>query len=239
MAFASQKSAYLKGVKDGAPFLLVVLPFAILFGIIGTEAGLDIAEVMGFSVLVIAGASQFTAVQLMAEGAPMLIVLLASLAVNLRMAMYSASLTPYLGALPLWKRALAAYFLVDQSYLVSVNTYERNPEMPLPARFAYFMGTVTPIAPFWYGGTWAGASLGTALPDWLAIDFAIPLTFIAMIAPALRTLAHVVAALVSVLVALALASLPYSLGLLAAALAAMIAGAQVELWMARRRRSAA
>ena len=67
-----------------------------------TEAGIDVAQVMGFSVLVLAGASQFSAVQLLSDHAPVLVVLASSLAINLRMAMYSASLTPWLGAAPAW-----------------------------------------------------------------------------------------------------------------------------------------
>ena len=103
------KSDFLRGAKAGAPFLLVIGPFALLFGVVGTEAGLNLAQVMGFTVLVIAGASQFTAVQLMADNAPTLIVLATALAVNLRMAMYSASIAPWIGAAPLCARLLAAY----------------------------------------------------------------------------------------------------------------------------------
>src|SRR5210317_1346951 len=117
---APAKSAYWAGVRDGAPFILVAAPFAMVFGVIATDAGLTLAQAMGFSVLVIAGASQFAAVQLMVENASIAFVLLAALAVNLRMAMYSASLLPYLGAAPLWQRALVSYLNFDQSYLVSL-----------------------------------------------------------------------------------------------------------------------
>jgi Predicted branched-chain amino acid permease (azaleucine resistance) len=103
-------SSYWRGVRHGAPFLLVIAPFGALFGVVGTEAGLNLAQVMGFSVIVIAGAAQFTAVQLLSENAPTLIVIAAALAVNLRMAMYSAALTPHLGAAPLWQRAIMALF---------------------------------------------------------------------------------------------------------------------------------
>jgi predicted branched-subunit amino acid permease len=47
---------------------------------------------MTMTVLVIAGAAQFTALALLEEQAPMLIVIIAALAVNLHMAMYSAAL---------------------------------------------------------------------------------------------------------------------------------------------------
>ena len=67
-----------------------------------------------------------------------------------------------------------------------------------------------------------------------ALDFAVPITFIALFAPALRDLAHLAAAFVSVTVALALAGLPYSLGLMIAATLAMAAGAAVEAALERR-----
>ncbi|PWR01787.1 branched-chain amino acid transporter AzlC [Meridianimarinicoccus roseus] len=220
-------------MRGAAPFILVIAPFGLLFGVIGTEAGLNIAQVMGFTVLVIAGAAQFTAVQLMVDNAPTVIVLATALAVNLRMAMYSASLVPHLGRAPLWQRALVAYGLVDQSYAVSILEFERT-AMPLPERFAFFMGSFLVISPFWYAATLVGAQVGTAIPDSFALDFAIPITFLALIAPALRTLPHIVAALVSTLAALALAGLPYGTGLLLAAVTAMAAGAATELAMERR-----
>lgn len=234
MPASTVKSAYWTGVRHGAPFLLVIVPFGLLFGVVGTEAGLNLAEVMGFSILVIAGAAQFTAVQLMTDQAPTVMVIVTALAVNLRMAMYSASLTPYVGGAPLWQRALAAYFLVDQTYAIAHARFESRPEMTLPERMAYYFGSITPVCPMWYVATLAGAVMGEAIPPEFALDFAVPITFLAMIAPALRTLAHVVAAAVSVALSLLLAFLPYSGGVLIAGVAAMVAGAQVELWAGRR-----
>ncbi|MEH6775966.1 MAG: AzlC family ABC transporter permease [Cereibacter changlensis] len=228
------RSAYLRGCLASAPFALVIVPFGLLFGVVGAEAGLNIVEVMGFSIMVIAGAAQFTALQMMADDAPTVIVLATALAVNLRMAMYSAALTPHLGKAPTGMRALIAYFLVDQTFAVSSMQYDRDPGMPLAQKVAFFFGAVTPICPLWYVATYAGAVLGTAIPPEFALDFAVPITFLAMIAPLLRTPAHIAAAFVSIAVTLALAFLPYNTGLLIAAVAAMITGAQVEIWTERR-----
>jgi len=228
------KSIFRKGVRDAAPFILVVGPFAMLFGVVATEAGLDLLAVMSFSILVIAGAAQLTALQLLVDQAPTLIVLVSALAVNLRMAMYSASLAPYLGAAPLWQRAVAAYFIVDQSYGLSVLRYDQNPQWTMPQRLTYFFATVAPVAPMWYLFTLVGALLGTSIPESFALDFAVPITFLALIAPMLRTRAHVAAAVVSITVALVLAFLPYNLGLLVAGILAMITGAEVERFTERR-----
>ena len=144
------------------------------------------------------------------------------------MAMYSASMAPHIGAAPLWQRALAAYFLVDQTYGAAMNRYALRPRMSLAQKVAHFFGVGTPVCVPWYFATWAGAVAGTAIPEGLALDFAVPITFIALVAPALRSLPHLAAAVVSVVVALALAWMPYNLWLIVAAVVAMLTGAAVE-----------
>lgn len=234
MQTTTRHGAFLTGLRDGAPFFLVIAPFSLLFGVAATEAGLDVVEALMFSVVVIAGASQFTALQLMVDQAPTFIVLATALAVNMRMAMYSASLTPHLGAAPVWQRALVAYFLVDATYACAITRFEKEPGWGVPEKFVYFLGAVLPVCPVWYILTIVGALIGRGMPDWLALDFAVPICFLAMIAPMLRTFPHLAAAGTSIVLALALAGVPYGLGLLIAAAAAMAVGAQAELWMARR-----
>ncbi|WP_028958618.1 AzlC family ABC transporter permease [Sulfitobacter sp. 20_GPM-1509m] len=234
MSTTTPKTAFWRGVRDSAPFTLVAGPFALLFGVIATEAGLNLFEVMTFSLAVIAGAAQFTALQLMQENAPTVVVIISALAVNLRVAMYSAALTPYLGRAPMWQRVFAAYLLVDQSYALSHQKFEAEPEMTVPERMGYYMGTCLLVMSVWYGASLAGAIIGSALPPQIPIDFALPIAFLAMVAPALRTLPHVIAAFTAVVVSLFAASVPWSLGLIIAGAAGMIAGAQAEQWMERR-----
>ncbi|WP_416914654.1 MAG: AzlC family ABC transporter permease [Roseicyclus sp.] len=235
MTPSSPRTAYSRGIRTALPFVIVVGPFGLLFGVVGTEAGLNIAQVMGFTILVIAGASQFTALQLMADHAPTFIVVASALAVNLRMAMYSASFAPHLGAAPVWQRALIAYMNVDQTYALAHADYEARPQQSTAEKVAFFFGAATPIIPVWVGATALGIVVGEAIPPALGLDFAVPITFIALIAPALRTIAHVAAALTSVVMAILLAFLPWNLWLLAAGLAAMIVGAEVERRMEARR----
>ena len=234
MSATTQKSAYWRGFRDGAPFVVVIIPFAALFGVVATEAGLTLIETFLFSVVVIAGAAQFTALQLMQDHAPTLIVILSALTVNLRMAMYSASLTPHLGKAPLWQRACVAYLTVDQSYACSIAAYEKHPDWGVPQKLAYFFGACSPVIPMWFAASLGGAWVGREIPPGLALDFAVPITFLALIAPMLRTGAHVVAAVVAVAVSLLLVWVPHNLGLIIAALAGMAAGAQTELWLQRR-----
>ncbi|MEE4361780.1 MAG: AzlC family ABC transporter permease [Pseudomonadales bacterium] len=227
MSIRRHPEEYWRGVRDGAPFVLVVCPFALLFGVVATESGLDLTQTMGMSVLVIAGAAQFATLQLLAEQAPLVVAVLTGLAVNLRMAMYSASLTPHLGAAPLGARALAAYFMVDQVYAMSIQRFV-TAELTLGEKLAYYFGVVTPVCPLWYLCSWVGAVVGGRIPPEFALDFAVPITFIAMVAPMLRGIPNLAAAVVAVGVALVARSLPYNLGLLVAGGAGMCAGVLAE-----------
>lgn len=233
MTKTTLKSPYWEGLRNGLPFVVVVGPFALLFGVVASEAGMALAHVMGFTVMVIAGAAQFAALQMMVENASLGMVLLAALAVNLRMAMYSAALVPYLGSAPLWQRALISYMNFDQTYAASVARYETSPDWNVTQRAQFFFGLSTPIVPVWIAFTLVGAVIGKAIPPEWALDFAVPITFLGLVGPALKTPAHIAAAVVSVVVALALIGLPSGAGLLIAALSAMITGAVVETRMGR------
>lgn len=235
MALSASRRAFWLGLRDGLPFMLVIIPFGMLFGVLAAEQGWSLAEVMAMSVLVIGGASQFTALQLLGEHAPLVIAIVTSLAVNLRFAMYSASLAPHLGAAPAWLRAIAAYFVVDQTYGVAIVRFDRPPRLRLPERLGYFLGLGAATYTPWYFATWFGTVAGSTIPAGLALDFAVPVTFLALTGPAVRSLPHLVAALVSVALSLALIRLPYNLWLIVASLAAMTAGALVEAWQERRR----
>ena len=228
MATTTRNSAFHAGFLAGLPFLLIGVPFAVLFGVVATEAGLSVGQTIGFSLLVIAGASQFTAIQLMSENAPVFIVIAAALAVNLRMAMYSASLQPYLGEASLGRRALAAYLNVDASYALGIQQFEATPDWSVADRFEYFCGTVVLLFPLWVIGSWVGAVTGDTLPDSLNLDFAMPIMFLALTAPMVKTLAHLGAAITSIIGALLLAFLPSGIGLLIAAMFAMAVGAEIE-----------
>ncbi|MFV0410963.1 MAG: AzlC family ABC transporter permease [Paracoccus sp. (in: a-proteobacteria)] len=224
------------GAVQSLPFLLVMVPFGLLFGVVATNAGFNLAEVMGFTVLVLAGASQFTAVQLITDNAPVWLVILSCLAVNLRMAMYSASLVPWLGGASQPARAAVAYSLIDQTYALSIDQFQNVPQLSMAQRLGYFAGTALVMCGAWMIFCFIGATAGRAIPASVPLDFAVPITFLAMIAPALRSLPHAAAAGVAVMVSLALTGLPAGVGPMIAAMAALLTGAGIETVMIRRRR---
>lgn len=225
---STTRTAFWRGVLAGAPFLIMAAPFGALFGVVASEAGLDVLQTVAMSVIVVAGASQFSAVQVLSDGAPFYVAILTGIAVNLRMAMYSASLAPHIGKAPRWHKILAAYFMIDQTYGISILEFEKKPDMAVSEKLAYFFGTAVLIFPLWYASTYFGIIAGAAIPPEYALDFAVPIMFIALVAPSLRSIPHLAAAVVSVVVSLALVWLPYNLWLMVAAVLAMITGAELE-----------
>lgn len=225
---ASSKSAYMSGFRACAPFVVMAAPFGMIFGVVATEAGFSLAQVMAFTSVVIAGAAQFTAMQLMTESAPIAMVIASAVAVNLRMVMYSAALQPHLGKASLWQRVLIAYTNFDQNFAIASATYDERPEMSTQDKAWFFLGASTTLAPAWILSTLVGALIGNQIPEGFALDLAMPVMFIAIFAPGLRSLAHIVAAFVAVILAIAFGWLPYNLGLITAALPAMAAGAELE-----------
>ncbi|MES9905246.1 MAG: AzlC family ABC transporter permease [Sedimenticola sp.] len=224
----NRESGFWRGAIDALPVQLVIVPFGVIFGAIATQAGLNLSEAMAMSILVLAGAAQIAAVQMLSDQAPVLLVIVTGLFINLRFAMYSASLEPYWRGSPLWKRALAAYLMVDQAYGLSIHRYLENKQEPQAQRIAYYFGIALPTVSFWYMGTALGALLGAAIPPQLSLEFAVPLTFIAITAPMLRGIPSVTAAVVAVTTALVCHSLPYNLGLMVAAFTGMGCGVWVE-----------
>lgn len=232
---SSTSRAFKKGIIASLPFLLMVGPFGMLFGVVATEAGMTVLQSMVMTSVVVAGAAQFSAVQILNDGQAFYIAVLTGLAVNMRMAMYSASIAKYVGEAPIYKRALLSYLMVDQTYALGVSKYEQEPDMSINEKLGYFYGTAFLIFPTWFITSYIGIIVGAAIPPEYALDFAIPVAFLAIVAPNLRSIPHIVAAVVSVIIALILQDIPYNLWLMIAAVIAMIAGAQTEKWLEARK----
>jgi len=223
------------GVVAALPILLAVGPFGMIFGVVADGMGLDLAQTMVMTATVIAGASQLAALQLLAEGAPALIAILAGAVVNLRFAMYSAAMALELGRVPLGWRAVASLILHDQTYALTVRRRQRHPHESQMQRLGFYFGIALSTWTVWCTGTFLGATLGERIGQEVDLAFIVPVTFIAVCAPMIRGGANIVAALVAAMVALAADGLPYGLGLLAGAGAGIAAGVAMSILPGRGR----
>src|SRR5688572_21048894 len=205
-----------------APFLLGVAPFGLVTGVAMVAGGIPPLEAMALSMVVYAGASMLAATQLLAGGAPLVVILVTALFINVRFMMYSASIRPHLAALPVRWRLAAGYLLADNAYALSVARFTEHPEMK--GKAGYYFGAALTVWLTWQAAVAAGIALGAGLPAAWRLEFAAPLAFIALTVPLLRERAMVAAALAAAAAAVAGAGLPVRLGLATAALAGLAAG---------------
>jgi 4-azaleucine resistance transporter AzlC len=222
-----RRGAFLAGVRTVSPVMVGVVPFGLVAGAAAVGAGLSVLQAAALSVVVFAGASQLAAIELLGADAALAVVVGTALVINSRLLMYSASLAPhFLEEDGRW-RALMAYVMTDQAYALSVTRYGEGLS-GLDRKRWFYLGTALPLWVVWQACTVVGAVLGASVPPWLPLSFAVPLTFLALLVPAVEGRATGAAALVGGGVATAGVGLPFNLGLLAGAVLGILAGVVVD-----------
>ncbi|HKI53537.1 MAG TPA: AzlC family ABC transporter permease [Anaerolineales bacterium] len=214
------------GVRAEIPLLIGVFPFGMIYGALALNAGLSKSASQMMSSIVFAGSAQFVTAQLVHDAAPGFVIVLTIAVVNLRHVLYSASLAPYLSALSTRWKLLLSYLLTDEAYAPTVIKYERDGVTPFSHWF--LLGAGLALWSTWQVSTALGIFLGTAIPESWSLDFALPLTFIAMVVPVLKNRPAIAAALSAGVTALVAYSLPYKLGLILAALVGIAVGTFLE-----------
>ncbi len=222
----SSSSEFWGGVRAQLPILLGTSPFGVIYGILAMEARLPVPIILAMSMIVFAGSSQFIAAELFKTATPGIVIVLTTFVVNLRHMLYSASLAPYVKHLSKAWKYLLAFLLTDEAYAVTVIHYEKNtPEAAQQTnQHWYFLGAGLTLWVSWQISTMVGVVMGAEVPESWSLDFALPLTFIALVIPVLRDRPAMFAALTAGIVALVMYHLPYNLGLIAAVLAGIAAG---------------
>ncbi len=217
---------FLAGVRAELPLLVGVFPFGLIYGASAISAGLSPAAAQLMSSIVFAGSSQFAAVQLVHDVAPAILIIVTIAMVNLRHMLYSASVAPYLKDLTGRWKGLLAYLLTDEAYAATAIHYQA--EGVTPSGHWFLLGAGLALWTTWQVSTALGIFLGAALPPSWPLDFALPLTFIAMAVPAIKDRPALAAALGSGAVAMLAYGLPYKLGFILAALVGIVIGLLLE-----------
>ena len=219
--------AFSLGLRAVMPILVGVVPFGVIYGVVALQSGIPALAAMAMSAIVFAGSAQFLLAQLVGAGAPLLLIAGAVGMVNLRHALYSASVAPILAHLPRRWKILLAYLLTDEAYAAAIPhilVVAPNSSRSAQAHWILF-GSGFGLWAGWQLATLGGVLIGAQLPSNLDLDFALPLTFIAIVVPLIDSRARLLAAVTAGAAAVAMAAMPYKLGLFVAAMAGLVAGA--------------
>ncbi len=218
--------AFVEGIRDMLPMLMGIVPFGIVCGVGALTAGASVWETLAMSLIIFSGAAQIAATQLIADGAPFAVIVLTCFVLSLRFLMYSAALAPHVRALdPRW-RNLLAFLLTDQAFAATIRRFRESRDVR--ANASYFLGSGGLLWVTWAVATVAGRLLGSVIPTSWELDFAVPLVFIALLAPLLRDRVSVVVFAIAAIAVVGLDALPMRLSLICAGLLAIVCGVIAE-----------
>lgn len=224
-----------EGFVEMLPACVGLFPFGIVCGVGAAAAGADWLGSLGLSAIVFSGAAQIVATQLLAADAPFWVIVLTAAVLGLRLLMYSAALAPLVRPVPRrWQRALA-FLLSDQVFAAAIQRFARDSDRLRAAH--HFLGCGACLWIAWQVACMAGFLAGNLVPSSWSLEFAVPLCFLALVAPLFRDLPSVLAATAAGIAVLALAHLPMKLSLIAAGLIGIGMGTAAdfarERWKAR------
>ncbi len=230
---SSARRELLAGIKAELPILLGVIPFGLIYGVLALDAGIPAAASQAMSSIIFAGSAQFIFTQLYAGGAPALVLIATGVVVNLRHALYSASIAPYMKHLPVRWKWILAYLLTDEAYAVALTHYRISDnstnQVSLDYKHWFTLGAGLALWTVWQLSTAAGIFLGAQIPTSWSLDFAVALTFIALVVPVLKDRADVAAGITAGVVSILAFGLPLKLGLIVAALSGILVGMWFEV----------
>lgn len=221
-----------QGAKEGfvrfLPLSIGLIPWALVTGVAMRSAGFSVLEAMGMNVIVFAGTAQLGTLPLIVVGAPMWLILVTALALNLRFVIFSAAIAPAFEGVPWWQRIFSGYLLTDGVFAAcSPRMLTSNDE---DWRLGYYLAPSLWSWVLWQVLALVGVLGATALPTTWSLEFMASIALMVLLVPFVVSRPMLAAAITAGTIAVALASLPLRLGLIAAIFAGIGAGFAAERW---------
>jgi predicted branched-subunit amino acid permease len=214
---------YLQGAKDCIPMLPGMVAWGLTMGVSMVNSGMSVLESVAMTLLVFAGSSQLAAIPLIAVGAPMWVILLTGLCVNLRFVVFSAHLRPYLMHLPRWKRLMSGYLVADLSYVQFVSRFPKpsTAATEQQEQDAFLAGNTGLTWVAWMSASLLGIALAHQVPVQWGLGFAGILSLLGILCSLATSKLRIVAAAVSSFVAVVAYTLPLKMNIVVAISAAV------------------
>jgi 4-azaleucine resistance transporter AzlC len=221
-----------KGIVDVSPLMIPVIPFGIIYGVIGMELGIGAYMTLGLSIVIFGGASQIVLLQLFSGGASSLVILSSVGAVNSRHLLYGAVLSEHLSSLKISWKIILSYIMVDQVFAVSNEYFQKNKNKK--NKHYHLLGAGIFCWTIWQISTILGIVLGSVVPEELGLSFTISLTFLALLINDFRKFKNIIVMIVSgVFATIGYNTIPFKAYIIVAALSALTVAALLTLLVSK------
>jgi len=219
-------NTFFKGVRSMLPITAGVVPFGAVMGTVSADANLTLFQTVTMNLFVFAGSAQLATVDLMLKNTEAFVVILTGIVINLRFILYSAAISPVIQKSSLATKIFAAYFLTDQTY--AVMSAKQSKFKTTKEVIEFYFGAAISMALVWHSSVLSGFIFGNFAPSTWALDYAVPLSFVALVAPTLKKTNYLIVAVASSILSLLLINVPYNLGLIISSGLALMLGVGVS-----------
>ena len=202
MSSTSPASPLAEGLRRALPIVLGYTPVGFAFGVLAVKNNIPPSLAVAMSVLMFSGSGQFVFAGMWGAGASTLSIMAAVFIVNLRYLLQSAAESPWLAGLPRFQRFLLGLGLTDETFAVHVTAFQSGWKRNLTTLFV--CNQTTQIA--WVGGSAIGAFCGELVTDVkpLGLDYALTAMFLALLVPQCVNRLHVLVAIFTMTLSIAL-----------------------------------
>lgn len=221
------RSTAIEGARDIVPMVLSLLPFALTIGAVLASSSIGTVEGILSGPLILAGAAQLMAVQMLEDGAAPFVIVFSALLINARIILYSAALAPWFREESLGRRLLLAIPLIDPLYFTVGARFDRC-DLDRRHRQAYYAGAASLLVATWVIAQSLAIIAGAGLPDGVGLHIGAPLALAGMLAKSTTTRPALAAAGAAAVLVVFAAGLPFHSAVLVSAIGGIGVGALVS-----------
>lgn len=170
------------GITEALPLAIAIATYGFSYGVLATQANFNLVSTVAMSLLVFSGSVQMVSVAMLATGTPISSVLFTSVLLNMRNLLYGAALAEGLAPAKRRWRLLLSFGVSDEPFVLASARFKKYGPDPL------YFGIITGTFYFaWFISSYLGGFIGDQIdPLKWGLDLAFPLTFIALLIPALK-----------------------------------------------------
>lgn len=235
-AARASPEGFRRGFRELLPVSPGVLAWGIVTGIAMAKSGLTLPQALGMALAAYAGSAQLAALPLISAAAPVWLVTLTAVIVNLRFVIYSIALRPHLRGTTRRARLALGYVTGDITFVQFLALLEAEPDYP--HRVAYFAGAAVCNWLAWQIGSIAGILGAGFIRADAGLELAGTLALVALVVPLCTRLPALAGVIAAGAVAVLARGWPLKLGLLAGVVCGIAVAMLAEVAATRTRERA-
>lgn len=230
---ACPRESYQRGVAAMMPFALAISVWGLVTGVAMVNAGMTIPGALAVTFFVFAGSAQLAVLPLLAVGAPLPVVWITALLVNMRFVIFAAASRKYFTTLPWHQRLVAGYLNGDLGFALFTREFGDGEQLGTPDQYGYFYGSATVNWVAWQLSSYVGIVVGGLAPTSWGLDLAAALALVAVLIPLANKLPAVAGMIVTGIMSVLLVDMPMRLGLLVSILLGGAVAVAADTWRSR------